>query len=191
MRWILSNLPLLAFLFIVFSMVRAVRRAQRLSEEHQADGGETDEQRRVREIQERIRRIAAERRGQSMPAQPPPLTPRAEARPSMRETMRRVLTELERPIDRRIPILTEQDAKVAEVQRQEQLAEQLRALDEARRTAERRASGIAEAKQVEAQSDTAVRTEMRGALVADLKDPQSLRRAFLLREVLGTPVGLR
>jgi hypothetical protein len=191
MRWILSNLPLLAFLFIVISMVRAVRRAQRLSQEHKADGGETDEQRRVREIQERIRRIAAQRRGHSMPAQPPPLAPMAEPAPSMRETMRRVLTELERPIERRIPILTEQDAKAAEVQRQEQLAEQLRALDVARRTAERRASSVAQAREVDAQSETAGRAVMRGALLADLKDPQSLRRAFLLREVFGTPVGLR
>jgi hypothetical protein len=31
----------------------------------------------------------------------------------------------------------------------------------------------------------------RGRVVGDLQDPASLRRAIVLREVLGTPVGLR
>jgi hypothetical protein len=35
------------------------------------------------------------------------------------------------------------------------------------------------------------REKNRGELMDDLRDPQALRRAFVLREVLGPPVALR
>ena len=41
------------------------------------------------------------------------------------------------------------------------------------------------------QSEAGLRTAARARLLADLADPQSVRRAFVLREVLGPPVGLR
>ena len=43
----------------------------------------------------------------------------------------------------------------------------------------------------ESESERGLLTGSRGDLLADLRDPASLRRAFVLREVLGTPVGLR
>jgi hypothetical protein len=191
MRWILSNIPLLAFLFIVFSIVRAIRRAQQLSQEHKADGGETEEQRRVREIQERIRRIAAERRGQRVPVALPPVVQSAEPVPAFGGTMRRVLAELERRIETHIPTPASQATIGAEMERQEQLAEQLRVLEEARTNAERRAKEVAAGKLEDARSESAILRATRNQVLEDLKDPQGLRRAFLLREVLGTPVGLR
>jgi hypothetical protein len=35
------------------------------------------------------------------------------------------------------------------------------------------------------------RTEARRRVLEDLHDPQSIRRTIVLREILGTPVGLR
>src|SRR5438046_3021309 len=85
MNWILRNIPLLVFLFIVFSIMRAVKRAQKLSTDHKAGSTETDEQRRVRQIQERIRRIATERRGGNAPVSPPL---RREPEPAPRTSVR-------------------------------------------------------------------------------------------------------
>ena len=57
----------------VQAAVRAIKRARQASDEHAATKDETAEQRRVREIQERIRRIAAERRGDRPLVVPPPI----------------------------------------------------------------------------------------------------------------------
>src|SRR4051812_1475971 len=67
MRSLLQNIPLFVILIVVFQIVRAIKKAQQANKDYQASGAETDEQRRVREIQERIRRIAAERRGGAVP----------------------------------------------------------------------------------------------------------------------------
>jgi len=80
---------------------------------------------------------------------------------------------------------------VAELERQSQLADQLRALVEARASTERRAAEVTADLKTEADSERGMLTASRGGLLADLRDPASLRRAFVLREVLGPPLGLR
>ena len=67
----------------------------------------------------------------------------------------------------------------------------MRALEQARATEQRRAAQVTAAIRTESQSERGLLTGSRGDLLADLRDPTSLRRAFVLREVLGTPVGLR
>jgi len=103
-NWALNNIGLLIFFFVVFSVIRAVFRAAKLSQEHQAGASETDEQRRVRESQERIRKKIAERRGGAAPAPAPPRPPLMQ--PSVAPldpfggpaTARRVYREIERRI---------------------------------------------------------------------------------------------
>jgi hypothetical protein len=56
---------------------------------------------------------------------------------------------------------------------------------------QRRAEHRAADRAAEAESEPALRVAARDHVLADLADPQSLRRAFVLREVLGPPVGLR
>jgi hypothetical protein len=70
--------------------------------------------------------------------------------------------------------------------RQEQLAVELQSLNEQRVLAARRAAVVAEGEAVVAHRDL-VSNELRH----DLRDPRSLRRAMVLREVLGPPVALR
>jgi hypothetical protein len=67
----------------------------------------------------------------------------------------------------------------------------MRALEEARAMAQRRAAHVADNKKADAESEQGILTESRARTLEDLRDPQALRRAFVLREVLGTPVGLR
>lgn len=196
MNWVLDNIPLLVFAFVLFSVIRAIVRAAQLSA-NQKGASETEEQRRVREIQERIRRKIAERRGSAAPPEPTPEEPAAQAPvlqpsrvpplepfggPSRRmviETMRRMI-----PPEEPAPFDT------AVLQRQQKLAEQIRALDEARvATGRRAAQAVAQRENAMASSSAAL---ARHAIwLGDLRDPQTLRRAFVLREVLGAPIGLR
>jgi hypothetical protein len=196
--WALSHIPQLIFAFVLLQVVRAIFRAAQLSKEHQATTSETDEQRRVREIQERIRKKIAERRGTAAPLapareetapsapllRPPTRVPQLEpfGGPSRRvvfETERRVLLPAEPP-----PIDT------AALERQQRLAEQIRALDEARVATLRRAAQVVTQRENAAASSSAA-TATHAGWLGDLRDPQALRRAFVLREVLGPPVALR
>lgn len=200
MVWFLNHIPQLVFLFVVFSVIRAAVRAAQLSQKHKAGTSESEEQRRLREIQERIRKKIAERRGGT--AAPPPAsapTAAAPAAPVFRptrvpplepfggpsrrmviETMRRALEPTEPP----------PQIDTAALERQQKLAEQIRALDEARVVTQRRAAQVlAQRANVTASSSAA--SASHANWLGDLRDPQALRRAIVLREVLGAPVALR
>ena len=117
--------------------------------------------------------------------------------------LRRVFEELQREIQPQVaapppppplPVVravSAHESRSFELERQQQLADQLRSLEEERVLVKRRASNIAAEKQADAQSETGLRSVARGKLMDDLRDAEGLRRAFVLREVLGTPVGLR
>lgn len=207
MRWIFENVGFLVFVFIAISMARAIRKAMQQQEAHEATTDETEEQRNLRRIREGIRRKIAERRGGATPAEPPPFM--ADTPPPARRSMlplplptpplepfggpaKRESTEFERRVPPKVfsaplPVATD----VAAVVRQEELAEQMRVLEESRLLAKRRAAEIAAMKQADADSETGTLATSRAVLLADLREPQSLRRAFVLREVLGAPVALR
>ncbi len=197
MRWIFDNVPLVVILFVIVSIVRGVAKFIKPgnpAETPRAGGNEeNDEQRRVREIQERIRKIAAERRGERpaspmrlpAPAAPPPL---ARAEP-VNSPPQRKLEEIERRL--RSASQASQQRHTAEVERQQRLREELEDLEEKKFLAARQAQHRADAQQAEEQSESGQRATARAQLLADLRAPQSLRRAIVLREVLGAPVGLR
>lgn len=150
-----------------------------------------DEAERVRRIQEEIRRKILERVGGAMPKpQPPPMPERrfekeivpAPAEVSTRTTAKTDAYEQASSADQTLSL----DQAILE--RQQQLAEQLRELDVQRRHVVSKAEAFAEkTAAVMAASDTAVR----GSLLADLRNPTAARRAIVMREVLGAPVGLR
>ena len=165
-----------------------------------AGGAETggDDAERARQIREEIRRKITERRQGAAPsipepaeviAPPPVLHPQRSVppidpfggptRPAL-PTFRRTRTEL-----RPVPLATEAET-MAVLERQEQLAEQMKALEDARLKQQRRAADV-----VTTAAATAAASASRGALLADLRHPQGLRRAIVLREVLGAPVALR
>jgi len=150
-----------------------------------------DEAERVRRIQEEIRRKILERAGGGLPrSQPPPIPERRfeneiESEPaevSARTPARTDAYEQASSADQTVSL----DQEILE--RQQQLAEQLRELDIQRRHVVSKSEAFAEkTAAVMAASDTAVR----GSLLADLRNPVLARRAIVMREVLGTPVGLR
>lgn len=206
MEWIFQKVPLFVIFMIVYSIVKAVQKAREQRAEHEATNDESAEQRRVREIQERIRRIAADRQGGRVPADAPPVlrpTEPATMPPSripdfdpLGGPMKRVLGELERrlqPAPAAPPHVPVPMAPLdrAELERQERFAEELRVLEETKVLANRRAAQRAAEKREASQSEAAQRGAARERVLGDLHDPQSLRRAFVLREVLGPPVAMR
>jgi hypothetical protein len=174
-------LPVLVIVLAVVSMIRkAAKAVQRTGEQPAAPRSPADYDpalaERTRRIQEEIRRKIAERRGRVLAPEALPVGPRME--PPVISTAERAEREF-----------TAGDAAVME--RQQQLANQMRALEVARTTEDRRAAQVSAGVKTEAASRTGLLTEARAGLLADLRDPTELRRAFVLREVLGPPVGLR
>lgn len=207
LEWILERLGLVIFLVIFLSqVVRGILRARKAKEDHAAGYDETAEGRRVREIQQRIRRQVAERRGQTA-SEPPPLEREMGEPPVARpETTQlpevfggplgRMLEDLQKrvqPQPERMPppVVYAEVRNTAEMERQERLTEELRVLEEQRMLVQRRAAYVAAEKTAETNSSAGVQTAARIRTLVDLRDPQALRRAFVLREVLGPPVGLR
>jgi hypothetical protein len=207
MDWILEKLPVLIFvLVIVAKALSALANSKKAKRQHEAEQDPAEEQRRVAEIQEQIRRqIAARRQGApGQPAQPAshpmqrPIVRRAETTelpdPFGGGTIRRVFEEMERKLQPPAPPVEPPPLvqhRRAEFERQQQLAEQMKALAEQRALAQKRAANLAEQQKIEATSEARVLVAARTRTLDDLRDPQALRRAFVLREVLGTPVGLR
>ena len=209
-EWILEHLGIVVVVVLFLSqIIRGVlQQKKNRPERTEPMRDDHDEERRVREVQEQIRRqIAARRAGQPQADVPPTLPAREVARPMPRaETTQmpepfggplgRMLEELQRKAQtlqspQPPPVLVEK-RNTAELERQQQLAEELKEVEEARQhAAQRRAMHKAEDKQILAESEPVLRSATRERLLADLSDANSLRRAFLLREVLGTPLGLR
>jgi hypothetical protein len=182
MLGLIQFLPLVFVLLVVFSIVRNVLRltkklgdttssSPRAPEVHDPALAE-----RTRRVQEEIRRKIAERRGTVAP-------PASAARETTREPP---VVYGEPPPE---PVWTVSNAAVLE--RQQQLADQMRALELARVAEQRRAVNVAATLKTAAESETGMLAASRDGLLADLRDPASLRRAFVLREILGAPVGLR
>ncbi|PTY08202.1 hypothetical protein DB347_01060 [Opitutaceae bacterium EW11] len=144
---------------------------------------------RVRRIQEEIRRKVQARTG-GMPV-PPPLPSVQPSRPAVPDEMPRAGTQSVPPP---IPLAKRGRAEVptatimAEAKESREWAEELRRAEERRRET-RRLSKLAEERPEAAPTRDQAATPAN--LVTSLRDPASVRRAVLLREILGTPVGLR
>lgn len=178
MRWILDNLQ------VVIAVAAALaywlnQRKQAAAEEEQPGAGQADdpfreqaadpvEAERTRRIQDEIRRKIAERAG-GAPVNLPPVMPPPLFQPE--------------PPPARTAALAAASAQEAALQRQRDLDEQLRAVQASRRATQRR--------EVIAQASSRAPSAARTALLGDLKGADNLRRAMVLREVLGPPVGLR
>ena len=210
-KWILENIGIVVVLVVFLSqIVRAFLRARNSSPRPEAKRDEMAEERRVREVQEQIRRQIAARRGGSPAAEAPSRAPEGERPPvpSPQTTqlpepfggpLGRMLEELQRraqqhipppPLQTQPPVLSDR-RHLAELERQQQLADELKSAEETRHLVQRRAVHLAADRQTLAESEPALRAVARDQVLGDLRDPQSLRRAFVLREVLGKPVGMR
>jgi hypothetical protein len=167
------------------------------------DGADPEQDERVRRIQEEIRRKIAERRGQ--PA-PPPLAP-PELSPFRPVFQEQAPPPSARPVEAPpVPVWREEPVRevtvsayddTAALERQRKLEEQLAQLEERRREA-RRAAQEASRSGGQAAANVAydpAKPDVPGLsarrLQDELRSPGALRRAMVLKEVLGAPVALR
>ncbi|MDE3083897.1 MAG: hypothetical protein KGJ37_01590 [Verrucomicrobiota bacterium] len=205
MRWLLDNPQVLIVVAIVVaSLMRKLKKQRLQSEARQVI--DADEAERTRRLQEEIRRKIAERTGRALPQNPPAVQPPVISR---REAPLPPTTFAPQPSPRR-NIFEELARQLAETQASAAARERERTAAEeearGRAVAEQKARELAEAERRMAarayavrmaasktteQPQTVLSTEIRGKLLADLREPVSLRRAFVLCEVLGAPVGLR
>jgi len=218
--WLLERIGLVIFVVVfLVQILRGLLQARRAAPPPSTSKPDAlEEERRVQDIQAEIRRRIAERRGGAAPAAPAaapeapvareaapgaPPAPEAPAADPF-EPMRRMMRDFEeqaREMERKIsgeepaaaapppplaPVPAAARVRSEELERQRVLAEQLAALEAERAAVRRRAE---EAAAPVPARGMAVRGSVR--LVEELRDPGALRRAVLLREVLGTPVGLR
>ncbi|MDP3071146.1 MAG: hypothetical protein Q8N18_12725 [Opitutaceae bacterium] len=204
--WVLGNLPIVIFAVVVISqMIRAAKRAkEQAADEPQARPDVLEEDRRTRDVQEQVRRRIAERRGGVATATPPPVpAARPVANPETTQLpevfdgpLGRMLQELQKRGEPAAPAAPPMMAEVrgshaVELERQERLAEELRSLEGSRALAKRRAAAITAGQVAVAQTSSGQLLAARDRLLSDLRSPGSLRRAVVLREVLGAPVALR
>jgi len=201
-EWLLERLPILVFVIVaIVQVARAVMKSREAQTGHERDFPETEEEQRVREIQEQLRRTIATRRGQPDTAPPepapagqfsaPPVLRPASAGPEEPSFRRqRESFDRESPAPVAAPVVA---LRNAELERQAALEEEMRRLSEAREEARRRAAQIARAApgQVKAGGRAAASVGAGPGLLGDLNSPQQLRRAIVLREVLGPPLSLR
>ena len=203
MNWVLEHLQLIIGAAAAIAYVLNQRRAASKADSESPPpkhAGDIEQEARTRRIQEEMRRKRAERSGESSGT---PSSPRELIPPLVRPTnvppidpfggpMRKVVRKLEeaaRQFEQPDDSARERE-RAAEVARQARLAEQLRELEEARAVQQRRAAAIMaqNARRVEAPSRDAIAgRDLKGML----KDPREVRRAFVLREILGPPVSSR
>jgi hypothetical protein len=175
------------------------------------DGSDPEQDERVRRIREEIRRKIAERRGESPAPRPFPAPVEADEEASPFEPVARPApvfprAEPEAPALPRTeppPLFTPAPtaspyADTATMERQRALADQMEELQRTREETRRRAlelagnfpqADAAPKREARPAADEAAR-DLRGLRRA-LRDPATVRRAIVMREVLGPPVGLR
>ena len=176
MEWVLNHIQIL--FLVAIAVVGILQRLKKPTEAEEARRATptTAQEERTRRIQEEIRRRIMERRGLA------PAAPRSDddaeesrpfpAAPPMIEEIQPV--RVEPPI----PVAALADGKIAaELKRQQEMAERVRELEAAKRS---RATMVA----------TAV-AEPADQSLPELLSRGGLRRAVVLREILGPPVGLR
>lgn len=199
-QWVLDNLfTVLIIAGVLSQLIQAIKGkkgqpeadATEAAPEAQFEDLETAE--RTRRIREEIRRKIAERQGGDASTEPPPFAPEPELRPEPAAyepepppLPRSVIAE--RAPEAAAALSRLESQRQAEIlEQQATLAERMRELETMKAAAQRRAAFEA----LSVSQATVQREKTRGALLDDLRDPQALRQAIILREVLGPPVALR
>jgi hypothetical protein len=195
MDWILNHLFIVVFVAIgVANMLAKAKKAgaqQRTSQPapRTLDPGTAE---RTRRVQEEIRRKIAERSGR-LPMPPPTVAPSPSAGPPARNIFQELARQMAEA--KRIAEMQQRAQAAAEAQAQQRMEDEQKSrelaeaqqLAEAQRTLQGQQSMVTDG----ATDLKAPGVIARDKLLADLREPDSLRRAWVLREILGEPVGLR
>ena len=208
MSWLLDHLQIVIAMAAAFAYWLNQRRAAKdhegqegglppIAREFPAAEDDPEEAERTRRIQEEIRRKIAERRGEATPV-PSPREPERPRPPPI--LARHSDGALHETLEARLARAREKAAELAaQRERQQQLDAQMRLLEAQQVAAERRIMEIAAMAEKEARltAESPMPANLLGsssgsrAWLEGLRDPDIARRAIVLREVLGPPVGIR
>jgi hypothetical protein len=200
MDWIINHLFIVVFVAIgVANMLAKAKRAGAPQRPPQPERSslDPDATERTRRVQEEIRRKIAERAGR-LPMSPPTVSPGPSAGPSSAPPSRNIFQELARQMAEAKENAARQQraqaaagAQAAQQRVEDRELAEARQLAEAQRTLQRQQQTVATAVAYRATDQKTTTGSARDKLLADLREPDSLRRAWVLREILGEPVGLR
>ncbi|MDI1248658.1 MAG: hypothetical protein PSV13_07210 [Lacunisphaera sp.] len=192
MRWITDNLQLVlavagALAWWLTQRKQAAGEAEQPPPHEEKSFEDPELAERTRRIREEIQRKIEQRARGYAHEQPKPMRPEvAELPPVIRE----IFMESE-PAP--APVMP-RTASRQEAQRQAEILEQQAAMAEQLRQAKLMKASAEKRKEFEAATAdhrAERRTETRSSVLGDLRTPEALRRAFILREVIGPPVALR
>ncbi len=193
MKWLFDNPQI--FVVIAIAVASLLQKLRKVNVQQQArEVMDADSSERTRRVQEEIRRKIAERTGRAQPeARPMPQPPVMARREPPTEPRRNIFQELARQMAeaKRIAEVRAQAANEQQVRQRVQAEERARDLAEAQRAAVEQSRLVAVAA---LRRDREPRTTATGAgarLLPELREPAALKRAIMLREILGPPVGLR
>ena len=195
MDWIFDNLQIVLAVAAAFAywLTQRKQAEQEGDEERGPEAeqfptrvdGELADEERARRIRDEIRRKIAERSG-GLPipppaeAEPPPLYRREPEPPPVRPRPQPM------PVEPQVAARQEEDPWKSVWAQQQKLQEQMKALNDARRKAKEFVNP-----QTAAVAPRSVPLVRGASLREELGDRDRLRRAIILREVIGPPVGLR
>lgn len=197
--------------FVLYGIAQLLGSKKKKPGEEEETIEDVDMEERARQIREEIRRKIEERRqareGQSSPApQPAPAQRRARYDPTMPESQQRRFQQPEsqrpeppqprpQPVarSRPEPAMPRQSGIEERLQEQRAILERARKEQrEAKAKARQMMAAAGAGRSRQQHSPAAVSSgNLRDQLLADLRNPLSTRKAVLLREVLGTPLGLK
>lgn len=216
MRWILEHFQLIIVIAGAIAWWLNQRAREKAGQETDYDEDGTPETRageksfedpelaeRTRQIREEIQRKIEERRragtGYTEPERP--MAAPAEARPAPYPTppiqpplvvgSERPVALEPPPIVREVVVAQAVTASLVEARRRAEILEQQAALAEQLAEAKKMQEAATRRLAYETAARSTTRNAPRERLQSDLKGADNLRRAFVLREVLGPPVGLR
>jgi hypothetical protein len=175
MDWLLEHPQVLVVVAIaIAALFQKLKQARSQEAAGRTPATDPEDAARTRRIQEEIRRRIRERRGLAPAAPPAPVTagdePEFPSPPPMIEEVRPIVVE---PPPVPVADAAATSGYAAEYARQQQMLQQLRAL-----------------KAAPAPVGAAVAAPV-SRLPTDLRHPAGLRRAIVLREILGPPLGMR
>ena len=188
MDWVLHNLRLLVVIGGAIAWALNQRRNAKAGGEPAKEATFDDPElaERTRRIREEIQRKIEQRaKAYTQPAVPVAPSPRPATPPPLG---REVIVRAPEPAPRTKAATARMaaDRTTEMLKRQATLTEQLRLAEELRAAVERRTQF-----ETKASTATEAAAAARSALGDDLRDPAALRRAIILREILGPPLALR
>ena len=196
-NWVLDHLRILIPVTVIVVAVLKSLGRQAANGRREPAAEDPDRAERVRRVQEEIRRKIAERRGvveqPSIPAsreRVPPVVRRTEVPPldPFGGPMRRIVRRIEEAAAELQP---KEPEALTVLRRQRELADQMHSLEAARAAEVQRAAQVAAMSSLARRAVSAPELPVRDPWLAQLRDPRDVRRAVVLREILGAPVGLR